>query len=449
MIHGVAGLHGLSPGGAVSGRIEVPSSKSIAQRALVAAALCGGATRLTRLSGAADVRDALALVRAAGAQVDRLAPAAVALVGQPPGPLRGLRAASPLDAGESATLARFATAALALAGEAGRTASIGARGTLRARASPALFAALRAAGVGTRPFDARGWPVEVKSVAPPSALALDRPGSSQEVSALLLALAAWPGEHELSVAGPIPSAPYVALTLDVLQRFGVGVRAERGAQGTHFALPGPLTAPAEPLAIEPDASAAAVALAAGCISGGEVLVPGLDARSAQGDVRIVEHLLAFGCAARATPDGLWASGFPTRGAELDLSGEPDLAPVLAAVAAGAADGARATSRLSGLAALAGKESARLAVLAEGLVLAGVQARAEDDTLEIAPGRGPRGDVVLDPHADHRMAFAFALLGLCFQGVFVREPGCVAKSWPDFWTQLERAGALVERRERRA
>jgi 3-phosphoshikimate 1-carboxyvinyltransferase len=204
---------------------------------------------------------------------------------------------------------------------------------------------------------------------------------------------------------------------------------------------GPLRAPPQPLELEPDASAAAVGLAAACLSGGELVVPGLDRGSLQGDVRIVEHLARFGCDAAEEPGRLRAQGAPTRGASLDLSGEPDLAPVLAAVAADAAARLGAESRLEGLATLRGKESDRIAVLEEGLSRLGLAVQAGASSLRIAPGRGPlRAPLELDARGDHRMAFAFALLGLLVEGVRVRDAGCVAKSWPSFWEDLEALGA---------
>ncbi len=436
---------GLRPGGRIAGDVAVPGSKSLAQRALVLAALCGGRTRVTGIPDGDDARRALALIAAAGARVERLAPAAVAVDGRPPGPHRGWSAGAPLDAGESGTLARLSTAALALCGTAARDARVEARGTLRARRSPALFAALRAAGVRTDPPDADGWPVALTPVGPPSTLAIDAPSSSQEVSALLCALAAYPGEHDLEVRGAIPSRPYLTLTIATLARFGVAVRPRATIGVERFTVAGPLRAPEAPLAIEADASAAAVALAAGCLSGGEVRVRGIPAGTHQGDARVVEHLAAFGCDAGRDDAGLWARGAPARGVELDLSGEPDLAPVLAAVAARAALAHGAASRLTGLDTLPGKESSRIEVLAGGLRAVGLEARATDRALEIRPGRGPVvPHAPLDPRGDHRMAFAFALLGLCVEGVLVSDPRCVAKSWPDFWTALERAGAAVGR-----
>ncbi|MFN0009760.1 MAG: 3-phosphoshikimate 1-carboxyvinyltransferase [Planctomycetota bacterium] len=420
---------GLRPGGPIRGSLRVPGSKSIAQRVLLAASLASGRTRIAGLPRGGDVDAALALVSAAGAGVERLAPAAVAITGRPPGPQRGLQPAGPVSAGESGTLARLATAALALASAPGRRYEIRAEGTLLRRESRALFEALAKAGVEIE-HTARnhGWPARVRSIGPPSTIVIANPSSSQEVSALHLAAAAWPDEIVIEVVGEIPSRPYVELTRRTLERFGARIR-------------GPLIAPSEPIEIEPDASSAAVLLAAGCLSGGRALALGLPRDSAQPDARAGGLFERFGIRTGWEDAGPWAEGVPDRGAVVDCSDTPDLAPVLAVLAATAAIREGASSRLTGLATLAGKESDRIAVLARGLSAVGVEARAGRDALEIGPSAGKRElhGVVLDPHGDHRMAFAFALLGLVGDGVSVADARCVAKSWPSFWEDLGSLG----------
>ena len=134
-----------------------------------------------------------------------------------------------------------------------------------------------------------------------------------------------------------------------------------------------------------------------------------------------------------------------------LHGASAATPVLAAVAAGAAlVDPVGTSELTGLGTLPGKESSRIETLAQGLRAAGWHAEAGAERLRIAAGEYRAGpvvpaDVELDPRGDHRMAFAFALLGLVRPGVLVREPECVAKSWPSFWKDLAALGArTIER-----
>ncbi|HVS10346.1 MAG TPA: hypothetical protein VMS76_10770 [Planctomycetota bacterium] len=443
---------GLRPGAAVRGSFRPPGSKSLAQRAIVIAALAEGSTRIAALSEADDVAAALALVAACGPRVERPAPGEARIEGLPPA-LGGWVAREPLRLGESGTLARLATAVLGLCGSPASRARLDPAGSLARRGSAPLFRALVGAGVGLEQLGtAGGWPAVLTAAFPREELLLVGPVSSQEVSALLIALSAHAGRTELEVRGRIPSRPYADMTVRLLGRFGVRVDScswSRGGEDEEdFALQGPCRAPPSPIEIEPDASAAAVALCAACLSGGELRVEALGPGSIQGDVRIAEHLRAFGCDAALDAGGLRAGGSPRHGARLDLSGEPDLAPPLAAVAAAAAQSggpAAGESVLSGLGTLKGKESPRLEVLARGLRDAGFAARASADSLHVgsAVARTP-GDLRLDPAGDHRMAFAFALLGLLRPGVDVLDPGCVSKSWPGFWEDLERLGARVAR-----
>ena len=437
---------GLGPESCVRGRFRPDGSKSLAQRALLAAAVAQGASEIDGLSEAEDVRSALGVLGALGVACERARPSSARVQGVPPGPGTGLVPEGVLSAGESGTLARLVTALVALAGRSGARWTITAEGSLLFRKSAPLFEALSAAGVELARQNLPGtWPVELVSVTPPRALALGRPVSSQEVSGLCLALAAHAGERELRVRGPIPSAPYLRMTIGVLEAFGASVERRDEEPGVaSFRVRGPLRAPRAPLVLEPDASSAAVVLAAACLSGGELVVPGLGRGSAQGDARIAEHLAAFGCDVAFAPDGLVARGFPARGAEVDLAGEPDLAPVLCAVAAGAALRQGATSVLLGLGTLPGKESDRLSVLAAGLAALGFTAEAGTDFLRIGPGRAAteRAPVRLDPRGDHRMVFAFALLGCLRPHVLVLDPGCIAKSWRGFWSDLERLGARL-------
>jgi 3-phosphoshikimate 1-carboxyvinyltransferase len=434
------GVRGLRPGPPLAGVLRAPGSKSLAQRALLCALVARGRSRLEGLPAGEDVGAACALVGAL-AEVARSGPGALEVEGRAAGELAG----AALDAGESGTLARLGLGLLALAGRAGERFEIAARGSLQGRDASALRAALARAGVV---FGGDGWPWRFRAAAPPRELVLERPASSQEASALLLALAAHEGERALELRGALPSEPYVAMTCAVLARFGAEVTRLDRPDGTRWAVRGPLRAPARALAIEPDASSAAVALCAAALSGGALLASGLEPDSPQGDVGIAAHLRAFGCRTQWSSEGLAVCGPPTRPAQLDLGSTPDLAPPLAVVAAAAA-GARhgeAASELRGLGTLDSKESPRLELLVEGLRAAGWRAERTRDTLRV----GGRLDadacapLELDARGDHRMAFAFALLGLVRPNLRVRGAEAVAKSWPGFWEDLADLGARPAR-----
>lgn len=433
----------LVPGNALRGSARLPGSKSIAQRLLLAASLAQGRTRLTALPSSADVLSARGLVEGVGASLSVLAPAALSIAGLPPGPHRGWRSEQPLELGESGTLARLATAAASLCGMSGREMTLRPGGTLQQRRSAPLFAALRRAGVPLEHLGpAEGWPVRVRPIGPPSELLLEHPISSQELSALLLALSAWPDETQIRVAGTLPSRPYVDLTRSVLEQMGARVFGSEAC----WSVRGPLRAPADPVRIEPDASAAAVLLAAAVVSEGEVRVEGLGSRSAQGDWRIIEFLKALGGDCVADEQSLLASGRVRRTATLSLEGHPDLAPVLAGVGAAHAWRGGEALRLEGLGTLPRKESSRIEVLARGFRQAGLEVRHGSDWMEVGPRLASSAQpVLLDPAGDHRMVFAFALLGLVRPETAIAEPACVTKSWPGFFDELCRLGARLATR----
>ena len=459
---------GFAPGARLRGDVRPPGSKSIAQRALACALLARGTTRLVGLPGSADVLAALRCARAGGARFpageradDRLATAFLArgslgaVVGAPPGPRDAERPWATFPVGESGTSARLFTAIGALARPPGSGAEVAPEGSLVRRSSPALFAALRASGAGVQHAagaDPAGFRVSLTAAAPPDRLELHHPTSSQEVSGLLVALAAHAGPRELFVVGAIPSRPYVDLTLRTLEAFGARVVVEdvrgdgHGHGGARFSVTGPLHAPDGEFAIEGDASAAAVALAAGAITGRSVRTPGVGTRSLQPDARSArEALERAGCdLSRSDADGLAITGRASRALEFDCGGSPDLAPPLAAVAAYLARAHGHRSHLTGLETLPGKESSRIEVLAAGLRAIGLRAEARDGVaLVVAPGDGDESPadarpITLDPAGDHRMAFAFGLLSLFEPNVKVSNPGCVAKSWPGFWGDLVEA-----------
>jgi len=438
-------LLGLAPGARVSGTFRPAASVALAQRALLACAWARGKTQLTGIPRAADVEATLALLAAAGNACTRPAAGEVLLEGLPPG--AGQRAPGALAVGESAALARLVTPLVALASAPGERWTIVARGSLLARPSRALFRTLAGARVELARQNLPGtWPVELVAVEAPARLTLAAPLASEELEGLLLALAAQNEPRELRVTGALAGAPPVRRTCALLAELGVELEHEAEPPEACFRVRGPLVAPTTPLALEPDAVAAAVVLAAACLSGGALEVPGLGPGTREGKTRLAEHLAAFGCVARRTEAGLAAQGFPQRGAELDLAEEPELAPVLCALAAAAALEGGATSVLRGLGAWPGAESDRLGTLARGLGTLGLAVEVGTDFLALAPGAGPEpGPLVLDSGGDPGVAAAFALLGLLRPELWLRAPDCLAQAWPSFWTDLEGLGARIAHR----
>jgi len=443
---GGGAVRGLTPGSQIGGKFRPEGSKSLAQRFLVASSLADGETKLGHLPNAADVSAAHALIDACAIKTTTTK-GVLRITGRPPS--RGSwQPSAPLVVGESGTLARFAAGVLGLTTPEGTVAQLIPEGTLARRQSVSLFRALAGAGVGCE-FDGieGGFSVRLRSAKPPTDVFLEEPGSSQDVSALLFALASQEGRCHLHVRGDVPSMPYVEMTAKIIESFGARIQLWNNSEGVLISIEGPMTPPEELIEIEPDASSAGTALVAACISGGELEIEGLGEGSVQGDIRVIEHLKAFGCEAGIEENRMWAKGMPKEGAEVDFSREPDLAPAVVALAASIALSDGGESRLRGLHTLPGKESDRIRMMARGLRQIGLSAEAGADSLLVGPPRPGFADefappVHLDPQGDHRMAFSFALFGLLREEIYVTDSACVSKSWPGFWQDLEALGATT-------
>jgi 3-phosphoshikimate 1-carboxyvinyltransferase len=230
--------------------------------------------------------------------------------------------------------------------------------------------------------------------------------------------------------GVLVSRPYVDLTLRGMRCFG----AEAGWRGSAelFVRAG-LGYRGRPYRIEPDASSAAYVFTAAAIAGGRARVPGLPADSAQPDLRLLDRLAEMGCRVSRRGDEIELAGpaGKLRALDVDMNESPD-AVVALAVACLFADG---PSTIRNVAQLRLHETDRLAALETELRRLGARAEAGPDWLRIEPA--PLHGAEIETYDDHRMAMSFALVGLRVPGVAIRDPGCVAKTWPDYFSMLER------------
>ena len=406
-----------SPQG-VRGRIRVPPSKSLTQRALVAAALAGEGSVVRGPLDAEDPRLLTAALRGAGFAL-RWKAGAVTAHGRAP-----VRTGE-FHLGNNGTGARFLLAQLtALQGEW----KVDGSERLRRRPFSPLVAALRQLGATVEPLlgESMALPLAVFGTALGGGeVTLDASASSQFVSALLMLGTVLPEGLVVRLPAKPPSRPYLDLTAEVLAAFGARV-VEKG-DGTVFGVGGGGLAAAE-FTVEGDWSAAAFPLAAVAVAGGSVEILGVRPDSRQGDAALLAILAAAGCSIGVSPDGVTMAGPVRRPLAADLRDTPDLFPALAVVTA------HAGGRLDGLGGLAAKESDRLSVMTHHLAALGYDVARGDDWFA-APGGGisPQGPAaVLDPASDHRIAMALAVAGCVIPGVRILDPGCVAKSWPGFW-----------------
>jgi 3-phosphoshikimate 1-carboxyvinyltransferase len=408
--------------------VAVPGSKSITNRALLAAALAEGASRLDGALFAEDTEAMLDCLARLGAGIAAEPEAAAVTVD-------GLAGELPdgevdLDARQAGTTARFLLPVLAAGPGSYR---LDGDAQLRARPMAHGIAAARSLGAvvdeegepGHLPIVVRGG--REASITGPVRIAGDV--SSQFLSGLLLAGPLRPDGLEVEVVGALKSRPYVEMTAAVMAAFGVDVASPSPSR---FVVP-PSTYEGGRHHIEPDASAASYFLAAAAICGGRVEVPGLAADSVQGDAGFADLLARMGVAARWTEHGVEVVGGDTlEGVDADLSHMSDLAPTLAVVAAFA----RTPTRVRGVGFIRRKESDRVAIVVRELRRCGVDAEEDDDGFVVRPDRNRSvHGAAIDPEGDHRIAMAFALVGLRVPGIAVADPGCVAKTFPGYWSTL--------------
>jgi 3-phosphoshikimate 1-carboxyvinyltransferase len=198
-------------------------------------------------------------------------------------------------------------------------------------------------------------------------------------------------------------------------------------------------------AIEPDASAASYFFAAAAITGGRVRVDGLGAGSLQGDLAFVNVLAEMGAKVTIDDHATTVEGTGLlRGVEVDMQDFSDTAQTLAA----AAVFADSPTRITGIGFIRKKETDRISAVVRELARLGVAAEEETDGLVVRPdpAHGPAHGGVVETYDDHRMAMSFALIGLRVPGVAIADPGCVAKTFPDFFDVLD---SLRSSRDHRA
>lgn len=410
------------------GSVVAPPSKSVAQRAIAAAAMAPGASMIRHIGDCDDVTAMLGAVAALGAEVE-LGEQDARVTGfsgvpSPRMPIISL-AESGLGIRMLAPLAACSDVPVTLTGT----------GTLLNRPLDALE---RMEGAKAIFSTTQGNPpLHIHGPLLPGNYRLDGTMSSQFVSGMLMALPTLAGDSHLTVENPV-SLPYIELTIEVLQSFGIEVITE--SEGVFFCRGGQTYRPQE-LRVDGDWSAAAALLVAGMLAADPVLtVEGLDNRFSQADEAVRGALLFAGGAASGTDSGIQVAQRPVRAFDVNLEHSPDLFPVLAALAAFADK----PSRLRGARRLAYKETDRATAIVESWKLAGIEVTREPDALVIHPRKGPEKVLPARIHArnDHRMAMAAALLGLAGAPIEIEGADCVAKSYPAFFDDLEDLGGQI-------
>ena len=424
----------LPPAQHAAGVVTLPGSKSISNRTLLLSALAEGTTTLHNLLRADDTDRMLEALALLGVRVDD----ASATAG--PGVLRvhGTGGQLPvahadLFLGNAGTAVRPLTAALAtLGGE------YTIRGVPRMHERPIrdLVNALRPLGCTMRYLAEDGFPPLAIGITGGQAggrVPIRGDVSSQFLSALLMALPLARGSSAASttvdVVGPLISRPYVEITTNLMERFGVSAAKPDAATfvipaGARYVSPGTVT-------VEGDASGASYFLAAGVLGGGPVRVQGVGRDSIQGDVAFADVLARLGADIRFGPDWIEArAGRLLDGGEIDCVAIPDAAMTLAITALKAT----APTTLINIGSWRVKETDRIAAMAKELSKLGVSVEEGPDWMRVFPAANLRTATVLT-YDDHRMAMCLALVILAGTAVTIDDPGCVRKTFPDYFGAL--------------
>ena len=410
--------------------ITLPGSKSISNRTLLLAALPDNACRIENLLDADDTRHMLAALQSLGVRIEHHGGGSYTVHGCGG---RFPQRQADLFLGNAGTAFRPLTAALALLGGDYRL-----HGVARMHERPIgdLVDALRQAGATIRYEGREGYPplyINERQAGGRSRIAVRGNVSSQFLTALLMALPLTGQAHEIEVQGELISQPYIDITLKLMAQFGVQV-----AHDSHrlFRLPESARyhAPAT-LHVEGDASGASYFLAAGLLAAAPVRVYGIGRYSIQGDTAFAAELEKIGAAVEWGENYIQVARRPgqrIRPFDLDANHIPDAAMTLAVVALAA--GARCSLRNIGSWRV--KETDRIAAMAAELRKLGARVEEEAEAIHINPPPRPAANARIDTYDDHRMAMCFSLVSLLGVPVYINNPQCVNKTFPDYFRLFE-------------
>jgi 3-phosphoshikimate 1-carboxyvinyltransferase len=417
-------------GAAPDATISVPGSKSITNRALILAALAAGRSTLTGALDSDDTRVMVGALRSLGLEVVVEDDAETLVVAGQGGRLPAAEAE--LFVGNSGTSIRFLTALAALGEGCYRLDGVA---RMRERPQADLLAALRELGVEAFSEADNGCPplyVRGRGGLPGGRAQLNAEASSQFLTALLMVAPYAREDVEIEIVGALRPF-YVDITRRMMAQWGVESEAEGAERFSVTA--GQRYRPQPSYAIEPDASSASYLFASAAITGGRVTVPGLGPKALQGDVRFAtEVLVEMGCTVTADAAGITVVGPPPGalcGVDRDMSAISDTSLTLAAIAPFASTPTTvrniAHSRL--------QECDRIRAVCTELARLGVRVEEHPDGFTVHPASAIL-PAEIETYHDHRVAMSFALIGLRAPGITLRDPACVAKTFPDYWQRLE-------------
>jgi len=407
----------------VNATVRVPGSKSYTNRALITASLATGESAIKNALLSEDTRIMISCLNEIGVHVS-IVPEENALIVKG---CEGIIAAeeAKLFAGNAGTVVRFMTAVLTLG--KGQYEIDGIE-RMRKRPIQQLIDALNRLGADVASKEGTGCPPVLINAGGLMGGRVEIPGnvSSQYISAILLSAPYADNDVSIIITDDLVSKNYVDMTIDVMSKFGVDVERDYYKE---FCVKSGQNYKGCEYIVESDASGASYFLAAAAITGGRVRVEGLGEDSLQGDAKFVDVLREMGCSVKKSSDWLEVEGGALRGVDVDMNDTPDVVQTLASVAVFA----EGNTRIRNVRNLRYKETDRITAIVNELKKVGVGVKEFEDGIEIIPS--PPHSAEISTYNDHRMAMSFALIGLRVQGIKIKNPGCVDKTFPDFFERL--------------
>jgi len=414
------------------GEVQAPPSKSVMQRLVAGALLAEGTSTLHNISQSDDCTSALMLAAQLGAEIE-LDEQSVRITGVG-GKL--LPRTNQLTAGESGLAARLFTP---IAGLADSRLEMVAERSLQGRPMGALEPLFAAFG-GKLSTNEGSFPIHISGPMRGGAGTLDSPVSSQYITGMLFAMPIMGEPSSLKVINPT-STPYLELTLEILEDFGIQLEAE-GFES--FSSKGNQSYCPLDAVVDGDWSGAAALAVAGMVTAeSSIAIHGLNNAYTQADEAIRGALLFAGGALSGIEDGIQVAKRPVRPFQIDLTDAPDLFPVLAALAAFG----KKPSTLTGIHRLVHKESNRAQAIQEEWSKLGIRVELNEDKDTMVVHPRPKDhppSSALEAHGDHRMVMAAPILGMGGpHAIDIEGAECIAKSYPEFFDDLETLGATLE------
>jgi 3-phosphoshikimate 1-carboxyvinyltransferase len=408
----------------IKGTVIAPASKSVMQRACVAALLRNGETIIHNYGRSEDDKAAISIIQQLGAEVTHIDDQSLKITSS--GNIE-VQPGTVLDCGESGLSLRMFTPIASLSDQ---EILISVKGSLARRPTHFFEEILPQLGVVIS-SPPETFPIGIKGPLIPKNITLDGSVTSQFLTGLLFAFSS-AAEHEVSIETmSLKSKPYIDLTLNVMEEFKMNVPVHNDYKEFCFRKAAKIEGKKiVQYTVEGDWSNAAFLLVAGAIAG-NITVKGLDVFTVQGDKKILEALQDCGCRLSIQAEQIEVTNQPLKAFHFDATDCPDLFPPLAVLAACCSG----TSVIEGVHRLAHKESNRAEALQQEFAKLGIAIDIQDDKMIIKGGSKVK-TALLDSHNDHRIAMAGAILALRAEGeITISNAEAVDKSYPDFYKDL--------------